>query len=977
MESSKPIALHFGPYRLAGPQGPLFRDDQPLKLKPKTLGVLWFLARQAGEVVTKTALLDALWPQSVVGEDALIFQIQALRRALDDDAKQPRYIATLHRVGYSFIAPVTSGVRVAEAPAAPRWAAPGGPPFVGREVELARLRERWGAASRGERQLALVTGEAGIGKTSLVESFLDHVSGAPRIARGQCVEQHGAGEAYLPVLEALGRLCRQAQGEEVLDVLGRVAPTWLLQLPALLSAEDVAGLQKRTAGATRERMLREVADALDALTATTPLVLVLEDLHWSDPSTIDLLSLLARRREPARLMVLATCRPQELAIANHPLQTMTRELVARGQMLELALGNLRAADVRTYLARRFPANPDDAVLSTFVYRRSEGHPLFMVQIADYLAAEDVLGGIPAPEAVVPQQLQQLIEVQLGRLPELDQRVLQAASLAGAEFAVASVAAGAQLAHDAVEDACERLVRQGQFIEDRGLATWPDGTVSGRYAFRHALYRDVLSQRLGSRQRARMHLDIGAREAAAFGERCTEIAAELALHFELGQDFSRAVDHRQQAGDKALQGSANAEAVEHFERGLELLASLPASPARDQRELRLRVALGLAIAMIRGYSAPEVAQTNARARQLSQHLEDSTEVSLAVFRLHQFYHARAELDPAREMAQRLLRIAEHAQSPALLSRAHTTLSFERVSRGDFIAARDHSEASLGWYARQQRKDLGAGFGDDPAAVALVVSAWALQVLGLPDQAQARNQECLTAARELALPYASAALLTSVADFRLLRRESLAVREAADAAIAICGREGFPYFLARATILRGWALAAEGELDAGIAQLRDGLASFQPMGARLWLPRYLALLADAHGKAGRTDEGLAVAAEALALIEETDEREYEAELHRLRAELTLPRRGRGRLLDEAEAHAEKAIAVARAQSAKLFELRATVTLCRIAQRRGDAHGAHERLAKLVDGFGEGAETVDVREARGVLAEPSGGAGLNRRS
>ena len=937
--------LKFGPFRLAGPNGPLFLENRRLKLKPKTVGVLWLLARQAGEVVTKNALLDALWPKTAVGEDALAFQIQALRRVLEDDARKPRYIATHHRVGYSFIARVMTA-----APPVDRT-------FVGREAQLTRLRQHYAKALRGERQLVLVTGEAGVGKTTLVESFLAEASENPLIGRGQCVGQHGAGEAYLPVLEALGRICREARGGQVIDSLLKIAPTWMMQLPALLSADDGAALRMRAAGASRERMLREIADALEVLSAETPLILVLEDLHWSDPSTVDMLALLARRSERARLLVVGTYRPPELSVARHPLKPMKQELAARGQAVEIALQNLEPADVRSYLARRFPETGDERDFSGLVYRRTEGHPLFMVQMAEYLAQ---LGPEGARDAVVPNGLQELIEVQLGQLTEAELQVLEVASVAGAEFAAASVAAGAEDTVEGIEARCEGLVRHGQFIEDRGLATWPDGTVSERYGFRHALYRDVLYGRLNARQRARLHLAIGTREEAGQGARSMDLAAELAAHFELGRDYRRAVDYHRLAGSKALQRSANAEAVAHFNKGLELLESLPDTPARAQHEFRLQVGSSLAFTMTKGYSAPEVEKTSVRARELSRHMKETPEVSFALFRVYQFYSGRAELNAARELSQQLLRIAERAKVPMLLSRAHTAVAHEVVSRGNFAAAREHAERSLAAYDPEHHRSLGAMYGDDPGVVALVVRAWALQVLGYSDQAAASMQKYMAAAKALSLPYALSAVLTSAADLHTLRRASAAAQASAEAAIAISTREGFPYVLARSTIVRGWALAEQGKMEAGIAELREGLDAFQATGARLWMPRYLGLLAEAYGKAGQIDDGLEMLTEALELVRRTDEREYEAELHRLKGELTLP--------DPAEAEKcfRKAIAVARRQEARLFELRATMSLARLRQRQRKTKAARKMLAEVSGWFAEGFDTKDLEEAKAMLAE-----------
>ena len=979
---SEALPLYFGPYRLAGPKGPLFRGDRRLKLKPKTLGVLWQLARQAGEVVTKTDLHDALWPRSIVGEDALSFQIQALRRALEDDARQPRYIATFHRVGYSFVAPVTAGAPAVaaqpeSAPTQPAVAEPqGATTFVGRDTQMACLHQHYAKALRGERQLVFVSGEAGIGKTSLVESFLAQVSDVPRIGHGQCVAQHGAGEAYLPVLQALGHICRQPHGGQVIDVLMRIAPTWLMQLPALLSPHELTALQRRTAGAARERMLREIADALEALTAETPLILVLEDLHWSDPSTIEMLSLVARRSAPARLFIVGTYRPSDAGAVDRPLKSMKQELVAHAQTVEIALGNLGHADVRTYLARRFPGSGDESDVSAFVYRRTEGHPLFMVQMTDYLARQGAQGAIAsalqeASETAVPHGLRELIDVQLGRLTDTERQVLETASVAGAEFSTASVGAAARMPVENVETCCEGLARHGQFIEARGLATWPDGTASGRYGFRHVLYKDVLYGRLSTRRLTRIHLDIATREEAAYGELSTELAAELATHFERGLDHRRAVHHYHQAGQKALRRFANAEAIAHFTKGLDLLQALPDTLERARDELRLQVDLSLALTMSKGYSAVEVEKVSARALELCRLLDETPEISSALFRIGRFYLVCGQIHTAREIGDRLLRIARHARTPALLSQAHTASAFEFFSLGDFSAAQDHAEQSISLYDPRRYRTSGVVFADDTVGVSYVIRAFALQVRGYPDQALASLQKGVDAARELSVPFARGGALLSMADLHLLRSESQSVREFAEATIAHSIREGFPYYVSRATVLRGWALADQGELAAGIAEIRRGLDAFEAMGARLWMPCCLGLLAEVLGKSGKVDEGLALLAEALEIAGKTGEREYEAELHRLKGELMLLKMPLNRKSGApgslaAEECFHRAIAVARQQGAKLFELRASASLAQSWRRTGKRKAAHLMLSEISGWFTEGFDTKDLRAAKALLSE-----------
>jgi DNA-binding winged helix-turn-helix (wHTH) protein len=336
----------FAPFRLDPTNACLWCRAQALTLTPKAFAVLHHLVEHAGQLVTKAALLDAVWPNTAVSEAVLKVCIGEIRKALGDMARAPQFIATVYRRGYRFIAPVTVADHAeveplagSPSPAGPAISAPTSlltprhaVPLVGRQTELARLHHWLEEARHGKRQVVFVTGEAGIGKTAVVETFLAQVVTDTRlfIARGQCVEHYGPGEAYLPMLEALGRLCRTPGGEHLVLFLRQHAPTWLAQIPWLCSAEEREILQRELMGATQPRMLREMAEALETLTAETPLVLVLEDLHWSDYATLDLVAMLAQRREPARLLLLGTYRPVEVIVRGHPLKTIKQELQMRG-----------------------------------------------------------------------------------------------------------------------------------------------------------------------------------------------------------------------------------------------------------------------------------------------------------------------------------------------------------------------------------------------------------------------------------------------------------------------------------------------------------------------------------------------------------------------------------------------------------------------------------------------------------------------
>jgi DNA-binding winged helix-turn-helix (wHTH) protein len=459
----------FGPFRLDVHDERLWRGPDVLPLRHKALGVLHALVAQAGHLLTKEALFAGVWPETAVSETVLTVAIRELRRVLGDQARRPQFIETMHGRGYRFIAPVT-----VEEPSPERSQPAGtlhllqstahGRPafFVGREDELTHLHQWWAQARQGRRQVGVITGEPGIGKTALVDTFVAQVTAAEAcwVGHGQCVEAYGAGEPYLPLLEALGRLCRGPEGARLVAVLRQYAPSWLGQLPALLPPTEWAALQRTVGPAAQPRMLRELTDALDAFTAEYPLVLVVEDLHWSDRATLAWLASVARRPDPAHLMILGTYRPVEAMVQGQPLRAVLTELRQHGQCVELALGYLSEAAVTAYLAQRFGGTRLVAELARVLHQRTRGNPLFLVAIVDKLVRQQVVteaadgwavrAGVDTITAILPAHLRALIELQLAHCSPEDQTLLAAASVAGFEFATATVAAAIERADEEIE-----------------------------------------------------------------------------------------------------------------------------------------------------------------------------------------------------------------------------------------------------------------------------------------------------------------------------------------------------------------------------------------------------------------------------------------------------------------------------------------------------------------------------------------------
>lgn len=562
----------FAPFRLDPANEQLWIGLEPVSLAPKAYAVLLFLVTHPGRLVTKDELLDAVWPETHVTEGVLKVAVAEIRKALNDVSRSPRFIETAHRRGYRFIAEIGSG----EPAAPPRIRA------VERERAIEHLEAWKKKAFEGERQVVFVTGETGIGKTTLVEAFVELASSDPEvcIATGQCLEHFAEGEAYFPVLEALAGLCRQPGRERLIEILRQQAPTWLAQMPSLVNESDRERLKRETLGAAKERMLREIAAAIEALTADIPLVLVLEDLHWSDYSTVDLIGHLANRRGPARLLVIGTFRPAELIVKRHPLREVERELKVHRRCSELALEFLTETAVARYLSLRFQGSEFPEDLPRLIHERTDGNPLFVVNVVDYLIAQRQLVreargwqlSVPLEEAgmAMPDSLQQLIERQIDRLTEEEQRLLSVASIAGLEFSTRTISGGMDAGITGIEACCESLVKRRQFLGPAKMIQLRDGSLLERYGFAHALYQRVFYHAVPQPRRIVLHRRIGEFQETAYSDHLEEIAPELAVHFQEGRDYARAIRYRRMSAAKALKQYANREAQEHLAKALALL-----------------------------------------------------------------------------------------------------------------------------------------------------------------------------------------------------------------------------------------------------------------------------------------------------------------------------------------------------------------------------------------------------------------------
>jgi DNA-binding winged helix-turn-helix (wHTH) protein/tetratricopeptide (TPR) repeat protein len=571
-------------------------EFERILLTPTEFSVLDHLVEHAGRLVTHSELLDAVWPRMAIEPQVVKSKIFQLRRLLEDDPKHPRFIETLTRRGYRFVALVERAVTDAAPSEAPRSS------LVGRQRALAVLEAHLRQALAGKPQLVFVTGEPGIGKSALVEEFGRLITSAEndvRIAHGQCVEGFASKEPFYPVLTAIGTLCHLSNGDHIVGVLASHAPTWLAQFPSLLTPQLRERLQQEILGATRERMLREICEALEVASATAPMLLVLEDLHWADSSTLDFLSAFARRRGAAKLMIIGTYRPSDVARSAQPLHALKRDLVARHLCQEMILQPLTESEIAQYLGDGGSTPDVDNALALFLHSHTEGNPLFMIGMLEHLLQRGLVEhdrgmwrlrqSAAEIEVEVPESLRQMISTQIDGLEDEEQRVLEIAAIAGTSFTPALSAPTADIDSRRFEDCCEGLWRRGQFLRMAGTRELPTGEVLQQYSFAHSLYREVLYERQSPARRAMLHRRRAERLEEVFAATLDEVAIELAHHFEKGADWARAVKYLRHAAEVSANRGSIHGATGNLQHALALAAKLPL-PDRASAETEILDAL---------------------------------------------------------------------------------------------------------------------------------------------------------------------------------------------------------------------------------------------------------------------------------------------------------------------------------------------------------------------------------------------------
>jgi class 3 adenylate cyclase/predicted ATPase len=836
-------------------------------------------------------------------------------------------------------------------------------PLVGRDEEVGLLLRRWAQSIEGVGQVVLIQGEAGIGKSRLAETIRDHVmrQGSPRLVF-RCSPYH-QNSAFYPVITHVQQVL-QFERHDPADVkLAKL--THELQTYRLPQAEVVPLLARFLSIPLPEHGVpvltltpqQQKQQTLDILVAwllaeaeRQPVLVVWEDLHWADPSTLEMLGLVLEQAPTVPMLHVLICRPE-----------FSPPWPMRSHMTPLTLHRLERPQVEAMITQlaRGKALPTDVVQHIVV--KTDGVPLYVEELTKMLlefdllheeAARYVLTG-PLSEVTIPATLHDALMARLDRVQNAKEAA-QFAAVLGREFAYDLLQAITP--HDAatLQASLGQLV-EAELLYQRGRPP------HARYRFKHALIQDAAYASLLRSTRQQVHQRIAQVLEEQFPDTVETQPELLAHHYTEAGMYEPSVAYWQRAGQRAIARSANIEAMRHLTRGLEVLALLPETVPRTHQELDLQIAMGRAVMAAKGFGASESERIHLRARDLCQQLGDTARLFSALYGLWRFYVTACKLDLACATGEQLLSLAQRLNDPVLLVGSHAALGVTYTFLGELARARSHAEHGIKIYDQHTCDPSQFAYEPDPKITCLTYLALVLVMLGYPDQAMQRITQCLALTHAHNRLFGRAYALFYAAACYEMRREAQTVLELAEEAIILAQEHGFAQWLAHAQVMRGWACAMQGRHEKGKAAIEQGLMARATAGLASARPRDLVLFAEVCGMAGLPAEGLRALAEAQTI---SGARYYEAELDRVKGELLLSESADNH--SAAEVCFRQAQDTARGQQAKWWELRAAMSLSRLWHQQGKHQEARDLLAPIYGWFTEGFDTADLQEAQALLDE-----------
>jgi predicted ATPase/class 3 adenylate cyclase len=766
-------------------------------------------------------------------------------------------------------------------------------PLVGREEELGVLQRRWAQAKAGVGQVVLLSGEPGIGKSRLVQTLKEQVTaeGATRI-EFRCSPYHQNSALY-PLIDHLQRLLQFVREDSPAGKIEKLQHTLshyrfpqadtVPLLAALLSLPHPVGYpplalspqkQKEKTHAALVAWLVEEAER-------RPVYNTWEDVHWADPSTLEVLNLVVDQAPTARLSVLLTFRPEFLPPWGN-----------RSHLSQLTLTRLGRSQVEAMVERVTggKALPSEVVQQIVV--KTDGVPLFVEELTKTVVESGLLreedgryvgahGGAPIPPLAIPATLQDSLMARLDRLSTV-REIAQLGAVIGREFSYELLQAVSSVNEGTLQQGLKQLV-EAELVYQRGLIP------QAHYLFKHALIQDTAYQSLLKSSRQQYHRQIAQVLEARFVETVETQPELVAHHYTEAGLIEHALPYWQRAGQRAAQQSAHREAIAHLSKALEVLNLLPALPERAEKELDIQMAIGPAFMALEGWAAAEVGRTYTRAHELCQQIGETPKLFPVLYGLWRYYNTRGKGDLARESGEQLVVLARRQDDAALLLLARQALGSTLYFMGEFALARTYLEEAKGFRDDHQHRTLALHYGTAPGVQCLAYGAQAMWFLGYPTQARQWAREAIRLAQRLNHSHSEAMAVYYTARLEVLRRDAESAYDQAQAAISLSTEQGFASFRAMGTFMQGWAQVEQGHKPEGLEQMREGLRAIAATGNDVARPLVLGVLAEVHSQAGQFDAGWSCVTEALVAVEESGRRDYEAELHRQQGELLLAQEG----------------------------------------------------------------------------------------
>jgi class 3 adenylate cyclase/predicted ATPase len=836
--------------------------------------------------------------------------------------------------------------------------------FVGREREMDALKHAAGLAREGHGQIAAAMAEPGVGKSRLFYEF-KATSQAGWMVLETVSVSHGKASAYLPVIDLLRNYFRIANEDDERTrrekVAGKIAILdrsledtlpYLFSLLGIVEGDDP--LAQMDGQIKKRRMLEAIKRIVLRESLNQPLMVIFEDLHWIDEQTQELLNLLADSIATAKFLLLVNYRPE-----------YSHQWNSKTYYTQLRLDPLGKDSAEEMLSALLGDGKDLIPLKRLIIERTEGTPFFMEEIVQALFEDGVLQRNRAVKLArsmnavkVPATVQAVLASRIDRLPAEEKELLQTLAVLGREFPLGLVQRVTRKPDDGLERRLSRL-QAGEFIYEQPAA----GDVE--YTFKHALTQEVAYNALLVERRKLLHERAGEALESMFAGQLDDHLEELAHHYSRSDNTDKAVEYLGRAGQQAAQRSAYADAVNHLAAAIGLLQKLPDNPSRTLRELQLQITVGPVLNAFKGYASSESELAYARARELCERLGDPPELFPALYGLWAMREVRGEQWRAQELADEFLRRAQGKQDAALLLYANIALGETSLYMGKLLSAKGYFEMARSLYDPQRHRALSSRYsGVDARVIFQLFDSGNEWQLGYADEALRKAYEVVRIAEKLSDPYALVWAWFGVSFVHQCRNEPRAAQEASETVAALSTEHGLTEWLAWASTVRGWAVAVQGHNKEGIAQLQEGLVASRATGAGVLEPYSLCLLAEACMQANRLDDGLSALTEALAVADKNGGRMHEPEIHRLQGEILLRRKS----ADKARECFDRAIEVARQQSAKSFELRATTSLARLLDKQGRRYDARAMLAEIYNWFTEGFDTADLKDAKALLDELS---------